>query len=126
MISRSSVLARPAAITAAELGANVALIGHGTIGGACTSVGCAPSKTMIRATETLHQAEAASRFAGIRAEGRITDWRAVVRQNNELVSSMQRAKYIGLLPHYNTIAYREGRARLMRNGLTAIRSRPAR
>ena len=29
-----------AAITAAELGANVALIGHGTIGGTCTNIGC--------------------------------------------------------------------------------------
>src|SRR6516165_3643416 len=107
-----------AAISAAELGANVALIGHGTIGGTCINVGCVPSKTIIRATETLHQAQAASRFAGIRAEGRITDWRAVVRQKNELVSSLRQAKYLDLLPHYNTVAYREGRARLMRDSVT--------
>jgi mercuric reductase len=107
-----------AAIAAAELGANVALIGYGTIGGTCTNIGCVPSKTMIRATETLHQAEAASRFAGIRAEGRITDWRAVVRQKDELVSSMRQTKYIDLLPHYNTVAYREGRAHLTRDGVT--------
>ncbi len=83
-----------AAIAAAELGANVALIGHGTIGGTCVNVGCVPSKTMIRATETLHHAEAASRFAGIRAEGRITDWRSVVRQKDELVASLRQAKYV--------------------------------
>lgn len=34
-----------AAIAAAELGANVALIGHGTIGGTCVNIGCVPSKT---------------------------------------------------------------------------------
>jgi mercury(II) reductase len=107
-----------AAIAAADQGANVALIGHGTIGGTCVNVGCVSSKTMIRATETLHQAEAASRFAGIRAEGRIADWRAVVRQKNELVSSLRQAKYIDLLPHYNTVAYREGRARFTRDGVT--------
>jgi len=107
-----------AAIAAAELGANVVLIGDGTIGGTCINVGCVPSKTIIRATETLHQAQAASRFAGIRAEGRITDWRAVVRQKNELVSSLRQAKYLDLLPHYNTVAYREGRARLMRDSVT--------
>ncbi|MBX6323406.1 MAG: FAD-dependent oxidoreductase, partial [Rhodospirillaceae bacterium] len=45
-----------AAITAAEQGANVALIGHGTIGGTCVNVGCVPSKTMIRAAEALHGA----------------------------------------------------------------------
>ena len=80
-----------AAIAAAELGANVALIGHGVIGGTCVNVGCVPSKTMIRATETLHHAEAASRFAGVRAEGRITDWRDVVRQKDELVASLRQA-----------------------------------
>jgi mercuric reductase len=108
-----------AAITAAELGANVALIGYGTIGGTCVNVGCVPSKTMIRATETLHQAEAASRFAGIRAEGRIEDWRAVLRQKDALVSSLRQAKYVDPLPSYNTIAYREGRARLTGDGVTA-------
>ena len=41
-----------AAITAADQGARVALIGHGTIGGTCVNVGCVPSKTMIRAGST--------------------------------------------------------------------------
>src|SRR5260370_8333405 len=94
-----------AAIAAAELGAHVALIGHGTIGGTCVNVGCVPSKTMIRATETLHQAEAASRFAGIRAEGRITDWRAIMRQKDELVPWLRPAKYITLLPPYNPLTF---------------------
>jgi mercury(II) reductase len=107
-----------AAIAAAELGANVALIGHGTIGGTCVNVGCVPSKTMIRATETLHHAEAASRFAGIRAEGRITDWQAVMHQKDELVTSLRQAKYVDLLPSYNTVAYREGQARLTGEGVT--------
>jgi mercuric reductase len=107
-----------AAIAAAELGANVALLGHGTIGGTCVNVGCVPSKTMIRATETVHHAEAASRFAGIRAEGGVADWRAVVRQKDELVSSLRQAKYIDLLPSYNTVAYREGQARLIGGRVT--------
>lgn len=107
-----------AAIAAAELGANVALIGHGTIGGTCVNVGCVPSKTMIRATETVHHAEAASRFAGIRADGGVADWRAVVRQKDELVTSLRQAKYIDLLPSYNTVAYREGQARLIGGRVT--------
>jgi mercury(II) reductase len=106
-----------AAIAAAELGARVALIGHGTIGGTCVNIGCVPSKTLIRAAETLHQAGVASRFAGIRAEGRVTDWRAVVQQKDALVSSLRQAKYVDLLPSYNTIAYREGQARLTRDGV---------
>jgi len=107
-----------AAISAAELGAQVALIGNGTIGGTCVNVGCVPSKTMIRAAEAVHQAETASRFAGIRAAGGIADWGAVVRQKNELVSSLRQAKYIDLLPSYNTVAYREGGARLGVDGVT--------
>ena len=78
-----------AAITAAELGAQVALIGAGTIGGTCVNVGCVPSKTLIRATETLHQAASAKRFAGISAVARMEDWQATVRQKNDLVSSLR-------------------------------------
>ena len=107
-----------AAITAAELGATVALIGHGTIGGTCINVGCLPSKTMIRATQSLHDAAAASRFAGIRGEGRVADWRAVVRQKQELVTSLRQAKYADVLPSYNTIAYREGHAVLSSDGVS--------
>ena len=107
-----------AAITAAEQGARVALIGSGTIGGTCVNVGCVPSKAMIRATETLHQAQAASRFAGIRAEAHVTDWGALNAQKDELVGQLRQAKYIDLLPSYNNIAYIEGSARLAGNGLT--------
>ena len=53
-----------AAIAAAEQGAKVALVGHGTIGGTCVNIGCVPSKTLIRAADALHQARHASRCAG--------------------------------------------------------------
>jgi mercury(II) reductase len=106
-----------AAITAAELGARVALIGHGTIGGTCVNTGCVPSKNLIRATEALSTAEAAARFGGIRAEARVADWRAVVEGKDALVAALRQAKYIDLLPAYNTVAYIEGRARLEDGGL---------
>jgi mercuric reductase len=106
-----------AAITAAEQGANVALIGHGTLGGTCVNVGCVPSKTLIRVTETLHQAGAAARFVGIRAEGHVTDWAAVIAQKDELVAGLRQAKYADLLAAYNTIAYLNGPARLADGGV---------
>ncbi len=106
-----------AAIAAAERGAQVTLIGHGTIGGTCVNVGCVPSKTLIRATETLHQAGAASRFAGIRGRAALEDWRALVAQKDELVTDMRQKKYADLLPAYNTIAYHEGPARLTSDGV---------
>jgi mercuric reductase len=107
-----------AAITAAEQGAHVALIGHGTIGGTCVNTGCVPSKTLIRATESLHQVRAAARFAGIRGDGQIEDWRAVIQQKDELVLSLRQAKYLDLLSGYNTVAYLEGRARLADGGVS--------
>lgn len=106
-----------AAITAAEQGAQVALIGHGMIGGTCVNIGCVPSKTLILAAETLHQAGAAARFAGIRAKAEVEDWTATVRQKDELVAGLRQSKYADLLPAYNTISYMEGRARLAEGGV---------
>ncbi|MEX0696322.1 MAG: FAD-dependent oxidoreductase, partial [Dongiaceae bacterium] len=106
-----------AAIAAAEQGAQVALIGHGTIGGTCVNVGCVPSKTLIRATESLHHAHAAGRFAGVHADARVDDWKALVAQKDELVGELRQAKYVDLLAAYNGIAYIEGRARLGDGGV---------
>lgn len=107
-----------AAITAAEQGAHVALVGHGTIGGTCVNIGCVPSKTLIRATETVHHANAApARFDGIESSARVVDWAAQIAQKDALVASLRQAKYADLLPEYNNIAYREGRARLVEGGV---------
>lgn len=107
-----------AAITAAEHGANVALIGGGTIGGTCVNVGCVPSKTMIRASEGLHGARAAGRFPGISGEAGVDDWRKLIAAKDDLVSTLRQKKYADLLPEYNGIAYIEGAARL--NGAGVI------
>lgn len=106
-----------AAIRAAELGAQVALFGHGMIGGTCVNIGCVPSKTLIRAAGGLHHARVASRFAGIEGGGRVIDWRALIAQKDELVAVLRQAKYADLLSAYNTIAYVEGPARLTANGV---------
>ena len=87
-----------AAITAAEQGASVAMVGEGTIGGTCVNVGCVPSKTMIRAMETVHHARAARRFAGISGDLRIDDWQALVAQKDALVDDLRpRDRLVGAL-----------------------------
>jgi len=78
-----------AAIRGAEPGANVSLVGHGTVGGTCVSIGCVPSKTLIRASEALHTGRVATRFAGIIGDARLRDWSAVVAQKDKLVSSLR-------------------------------------
>lgn len=107
-----------AAIAAAEQGANVVLIGHGPIGGTCVNIGCVPSKTMIRAAETLHGTRAASRFAGLAGEAYVTDWSRLIAAKDELVAMLRQKKYVDLLPEYKGIAYREGVARLNGTGVT--------
>ena len=107
-----------AAIAAAEMGARVALIGHGTIGGTCVNVGCVPSKALIRAVGAVHGAgRAARRFAGVESAARITDWGALMAQKEALVAALRQAKYADLLPGYEGITYVEGRARLAPGGV---------
>ncbi len=109
-----------AAITAAEQGAQVALIGYGTIGGSCVNVGCVPSKALIRAAEAVHHANAAtSKFAGIAAQAHVADWKAQIAQKDALVAGLRQAKYVDLLPAYNNVAYHEGLARLVEGGVEA-------
>jgi mercury(II) reductase len=106
-----------AAITAADLGARVALVSSGTIGGTCVNIGCVPSKTLIRAAEQLHNARVAARFAGVTAQAEVVDWRATVHQKNELVTGLRQTKYIDLLPAYSSITLHEGAARLVEGGV---------
>jgi mercuric reductase len=107
-----------AAVIAAEAGARVALIGHGTIGGTCVNVGCVPSKTMIRAAEALYGARAAARFDGLVGEAHVVDWRRLIAAKDNLVADLRRAKYVDLLAGYDAISYIEGPARLADGGVT--------
>ena len=68
-----------AAITAAEEGARVALIGHGLIGGTCVNVGCVPSKTMIRAAEALHGGRGVFVVASMTRNNRLDRGHALTR-----------------------------------------------
>lgn len=107
-----------AAITAADLGAKVALIGHGMIGGTCVNVGCVPSKTLIRAAEAVHGGLAARRFPGLGGSISLEDWAALAASKDELVAGLRQKKYIDLLPAYPGVSYIEGMARFADGILT--------
>ncbi len=106
-----------AAITAAENGARVALIGYGTIGGTCVNVGCVPSKAMIRAAEAIHHARQANRFDGVQGAAELYDWKALVAQKQALVDELRQDKYVQMLDVYDKISYIEGQARLEAGGV---------
>ncbi len=107
-----------AAITGAEAGARVALIGHGTIGGTCVNIGCVPSKTMIRAAEALHAAKSASRFDGLSGDARVADWRRLIAAKDSLVIALRQKKYADLINDYEAITCFEGAARLADGGVS--------
>ena len=107
-----------ASITAAEAGKQVALVGHGTIGGTCVNVGCVPSKAMIRAAEAVHGGTAAGRFPGVDPCTHQLDWSALVSGTNDLVAEMREKKYTSLLPEYEGLTYiEEGPAQLVEGGV---------
>ena len=84
-----------AGIKASSLGATVTMINAGLpIGGCCVNVGCVPSKTLLRAAETLHRPKTTSSFHGIKTSGSLEDFQAVIDQKRDLVMELRRAKYI--------------------------------
>lgn len=61
---------------AAQMGASVALVEKGEMGGDCLNTGCVPSKSMLAAAHARHAVETADRF-GIRVGDVSTDWGGV-------------------------------------------------
>ena len=106
-----------AAIKAAELGAKVAIVEKGTIGGTCVNIGCVPSKTLIKAAELCYHA-AYPKFEGLTACPPPSDWRRVVQQKDELVATLREHKYVHVAEQYPNITILRGQGVLTgRRGL---------
>lgn len=100
-----------AAIKAAELGAQVAIVEQGTIGGTCVNIGCVPSKTLIRAVEICYRC-AYTQFEGLPSCPLPSDWQKIVHQKDELVAQLRKGKYIDVAKIYPNITIIHGRAKL--------------
>ena len=101
-----------AAIKAAELGARVAIVEKGTIGGTCVNIGCVPSKTLIKAAELCYHS-AYPQFEGLTACPPPSGWQRVVQQKDELVTSLRQGKYVDVAAVYPTITILKGDATLL-------------
>jgi len=99
------------AIKAAELGARVAVIESGTIGGTCVNVGCVPSKTLIRAAENCYKCTYQN-FQGLAACPQPSDWQQIVRMKDEIVAELRKEKYVNVAQAYPNISIIKGEARL--------------
>ena len=73
-----------AARTARDLGANVAMVDHGPLGGLCILRGCMPSKTLLATSDLLHDIRHAGALAVDVAAPQL-DYHALAARKRELV-----------------------------------------
>ncbi|MEO7039066.1 MAG: FAD-dependent oxidoreductase, partial [Candidatus Elarobacter sp.] len=73
-----------AARTARDLGANVALVDHGPLGGLCILRGCMPSKTLLATADLLHDIRTAGELA-VDVGAPKLDYRALAERKRTLV-----------------------------------------
>ena len=76
-----------AAIRAAQLGMNVAIVEREHMGGICLNWGCIPTKAMLRSSEVFHLMHRAKEF-GLKAEGISYDLDAVVKRSRSVAGQL--------------------------------------
>jgi mercuric reductase len=102
-----------ASTAAAEMGLSVLMVNAGLdIGGTCVSVGCVPSKFLIRNAEQIHKA-LHSPFNGVSSATPQVDYKAIIRQKKELVAALQKKKYLDVVEKLDTVEVLEGWARFV-------------
>lgn len=76
------------AAAAAGLGAEVALIERGLMGGDCLNVGCVPSKALLASARRIRQVQEADAF-GVRIDGEVSvDFPAIMRRMRRIRSGI--------------------------------------
>lgn len=88
-----------ASIRARTLGASVALIERGTVGGTCVNVGCLPSKHLLAASD-LYRRAGDHPFEGIGVRQTGVDVAALVAKKAEVVDELRQEKYVELAEHH--------------------------
>src|SRR5581483_8305335 len=98
-----------AAIRAANLGARVALVERGTVGGTCVNTGCVPSKNLLAAAGAYHAA-GHHPFDGIATAQEGVNVVRLIGAKDEVVAFLWGWKYEELAKEYGFEIIR-GRAR---------------
>lgn len=124
LVLGSGAAAFAAAIKARDAGRSVAMVEAGTLGGSCVNIGCVPSKTLLRAGETVWHA-GYHPFTGVAAQVPEVDLAALVAAKDELVSQLRQAKYADLVEEYG-IDVLTGQARFIDADTIAVGDRELR
>lgn len=83
-----------AAINAVDLGAKVAMIEKGTIGGTCVNVGCVPSKHLLRVGEINYYRNHG--HAGLDVTSSL-DFAGTIKEKREIVEGLRKGRYIDVI-----------------------------
>ncbi len=95
----------PAGVTAAlrarELGATVALVERGNMGGTCTNDGCVPTRVLAKAARLMRDAQQFGDYGLLLDKAPQVDFAAVMARTQHVVYQMQEKKQ--LLDHLNHV-----------------------
>jgi len=109
-----------AALKGAQLGAKVAVVEQGLLGGTCLNVGCIPSKALLASAELLHRIGRASEL-GVTVSGTVGfDWAKIQARKDKVLSAL-RGGVKGLFDSRKVTLVR-GRGRLAGKGKVAVAS----
>ncbi|WP_238370603.1 dihydrolipoyl dehydrogenase [Heliomarina baculiformis] len=108
-----------AAIRAAQLGLNVAIVEREHMGGICLNWGCIPTKALLRTSEVYHLMERAKEF-GLSADKIGFDLDAVVKRSRQVAGQLSGG--IGHLMKKNKITTVMGEAKLTGKGKVAVKT----
>ncbi|WP_010141811.1 dihydrolipoyl dehydrogenase [Oceanicola sp. S124] len=109
-----------AAIRAAQLGLNVAVVEREHLGGICLNWGCIPTKALLRSSEVFHLMERAKEF-GLSAEKIDYDLDAVVNRSRGVAKQME-GGVRGLLKK-NKVTVIMGEASLPAKGKVSVKTK---
>ena len=108
-----------AAIRAAQLGMNVAVVERENLGGICLNWGCIPTKALLRSSEVFHLMERAKEF-GLKAENLGYDLDAVVKRSRGVAAQMEGG--VKHLLKKNKVTVFMGEATLAAKGKVSVKS----
>lgn len=78
-----------AALKAAQMGASVAIVEQGHLGGTCLNVGCIPSKALLASAELIHAIRGAGTL-GVKVAGDVIfDWPAIQARKDKVLQTMR-------------------------------------
>ncbi|MEO3413351.1 dihydrolipoyl dehydrogenase [Roseovarius sp. CAU 1744] len=95
------------AIRCAQLGLKTACVeGRETLGGTCLNVGCIPSKALLHASHSLHEAEHNFAKMGLKGKAPSVDWKQMLAYKDDVIG--QNTKGIEFLFKKNKVDWLKG------------------